>query len=127
MDPPRSTAPDDLWLQRLDQEHANILAVLVRARHGQDIETGLRLASNLWRFWHMRGEGQEGLSWIEDLLDRAEEDAVAPAVRGHAHYGAGSLACSIGSFDLAVKHYEEAEAILSGRRSRALSDGNPPG
>lgn len=104
---------DDAFLERLDQEYANIRAALLWTTHSRSLETGLTIAGNLWRFWDMRGNGQEGLSWIENLLDRTAGGSVDPAVRGEALLAAGSLARSLGLFDLAGKRYEEAAAIFS--------------
>jgi predicted ATPase/class 3 adenylate cyclase len=53
------------WLERLDMEHDNLRAALSLPPTGeQEAEFGLRLASALWWFWHVRGYFAEGREWL---------------------------------------------------------------
>src|SRR5262249_37908031 len=67
------------WLERLEEESGNLRAALHWALDRdsgpseQRAALGLRLASALWRFWHVRGYLSEGQRWLEELLALAEE------------------------------------------------------
>jgi predicted ATPase len=77
------------WVRRLEGEHDNLRAALGWLRdHGQ-VESALRLAVAIGRFWYSRGYYEEGARWLESLL--ASPGAVAPAVHVRALYRAGVL------------------------------------
>ncbi len=81
-----------LWLDRLEQEHNNLRAALAwsqtQAVHAQ---TGLRLAAALWRFWFLRGYWSEGRGWLEAALAQTQTAGRTKA-RATAVVGAGMLA-----------------------------------
>src|SRR5206468_8226074 len=69
-----------IWLDRLEQEHDNLRAVLHRSigevegvsfEDRGNVEVGLRLANALSWFWHRRGYYNEGRNWLERGLARA--------------------------------------------------------
>jgi non-specific serine/threonine protein kinase len=55
------------WLDRLEAEHDNIRTALAWAQES-DVEAGLRLASALLWFWHIRGYLGEAADWLEHAL-----------------------------------------------------------
>jgi tetratricopeptide (TPR) repeat protein len=69
-----------MWLALLEREHDNLRAVLTWALEEQPpdasaapgraepLELGMRLASAIWRFWHVRGHVTEGRAWLSRLL-----------------------------------------------------------
>jgi predicted ATPase/DNA-binding CsgD family transcriptional regulator len=68
------------WAARLDQENENLRAA--RLWCGEDparASRGLRLASGLWEYWHIRGRLEEGAHWLADALQRAAGPAAARA------------------------------------------------
>ena len=69
-----------VWSDRLDEELDNIRLALEWAI-SSDIEKGLRLATALERFWHIRNYWMEGTSWLDRLLE-AEAGAVTDFVPG---------------------------------------------
>ncbi|HEX8217982.1 MAG TPA: NB-ARC domain-containing protein, partial [Chloroflexia bacterium] len=71
----------ELWLERLDQEHDNIQAALQRAVEQDNAEVALRFCGALWIFWQMRGYYNEGYKWLTEALDLpgAEERSLARA------------------------------------------------
>jgi predicted ATPase/DNA-binding CsgD family transcriptional regulator len=73
------------WARRLDLETENLRAA--RRWCGEDparAGLGLRLASGLWEYWHIRGRLQEAARWLEDALQQAPGpgDARAAALNG---------------------------------------------
>jgi non-specific serine/threonine protein kinase len=81
------------WLARLEREIGNLRAALSWALEegsgDERVETGLRLANALARFWDTQGPN-EGRRWMEKGLARGVE--VPPAVRAEALREAGFIA-----------------------------------
>jgi tetratricopeptide (TPR) repeat protein len=98
------------WLERLEAERGNFNRALrwCLERPGEG-ELGLRLASALARFWWMRGHGQEGQRWLEEVLGRPDG---ADALRARALQGAGAVAYARSDFAQARSSYEQALTIL---------------
>jgi predicted ATPase len=66
---PHLTREDRIfWLARLDAEHDNLRAALDWAERTEDVDTGLRTAAAIWRFWLQRGHLSEGRARLERLL-----------------------------------------------------------
>ncbi len=72
-EPELSGPEQNRWLALFDRERDNLRAVLRRALDHQDVETGLRLATSVWRYWYERGHFSEGRRWLEEVLAMAEE------------------------------------------------------
>lgn len=58
----------DAWNRRLESDHDNMRAGLRRAIDSGDVDSSLRLATALNRFWATAGFLSEGRSWIESAL-----------------------------------------------------------
>jgi predicted ATPase/DNA-binding SARP family transcriptional activator/Tfp pilus assembly protein PilF len=56
------------WLARLEQEHANLRAVLEWAVETGAAEIGVALGGALWRFWYIRGYNSEGRAHLAAVL-----------------------------------------------------------
>jgi predicted ATPase/Tfp pilus assembly protein PilF len=77
-------AAQGAWLQRLDDELDNVRAALAWCA-AHDVGAGLRLASDLYRFWNIRGHRVEGRDWLETLLVCAQRaDATPPTMEERA-------------------------------------------
>jgi predicted ATPase/DNA-binding SARP family transcriptional activator len=61
------------WLERLEQENANLRGALSWAHAADDISTAARLGWALHVFWWSRNHQPEGRQWIEPILQRREE------------------------------------------------------
>jgi predicted ATPase len=115
---PRLVGSDQAgWLDRLEQDQANLRAALGWLRDEGRIEQALRLAGALWRFWWLRGDPAEGRTHLETLLREADASQIAPAIRAKALNAAGVLAESQGDRERAERWHEEGLAI-----SRRLGD-----
>jgi predicted ATPase/DNA-binding XRE family transcriptional regulator len=104
-------AEQTMWLERLEQEHDNLRAMLSWSLEAGDAELGLRLAAASGRFWWARGHLSEGLRWLERLLAANQCDGTALArVRAKALAAAGRLAADGGDYRRAAALLEEALA-----------------
>lgn len=102
-----------LWLERLEQEHADLRTALQWAVTWGASDVGLRLAASLWRFWEARGYVREGRLWLETLLGVADDapEACSPAVRAKALSAAGILAWRLGDCANAGAYHTAALAL----------------
>jgi len=87
------------WLDRLEDDRANLRAALRWFLDRRDVVQGLRLCAALWWFWYVRGyatEGRAALTAFLDLPMPASSQAVRP--RAEALLGAGQLAQTQGDY-----------------------------
>jgi predicted ATPase/DNA-binding XRE family transcriptional regulator len=115
---PRSAA----WLDRLETEHANLLAALRWCRAQSDAGTGLRLAAALSWFWYVRGHATEGLAHLTALL-AAPDSSASATERIAALLGAGQLAQTQGDYSRARALLEQAVTLgrTNGDRPRTAA------
>jgi predicted ATPase/class 3 adenylate cyclase len=93
----------------LHVEHDNLRAALAWALHEDQGDVALRLASAVWRFWHLHGDIASGRRWVEQAL--ALPSAAGPSpIRAKALLAAGSLA-----------YWQLDEPALSARSAEALA------
>src|SRR5262249_51834523 len=127
------TGPEQqVWLDGLERERDNLRAALgwaaasTHSLPGSDAtEIGLRLATAVTRFWHIRGDYTEGRAWLADLRCPLEEDGhpgaeVAPAVRARALQAAGLLASSHGAARAARPLLQESLSLARELEDRSL-------
>lgn len=95
------------WLDRLEQDHANLREALswLRARGGAWED--LRMAVALWRFWWLRGYATEGRDTLRGLLRQAGAAPPAPE-RTRALQSLGELAWRQGDWAEARETLESA-------------------
>jgi non-specific serine/threonine protein kinase len=107
---PQLSGPEQaVWLDRLESEHDNFRAALTWLENNEP-ESGLKAASDLFRFWEIRGYAQEGRARLHALLQRCgNEPPTRP--RAGAHISAGALAASLGEYQDALYHYEQAHQV----------------
>jgi non-specific serine/threonine protein kinase len=95
------------WLDRLEQDHANLREALSWLRDRGGGWDDLRMASALWRFWWLRGYATEGRDILRGLLRQAR--AAPPAhVRTRALQSLGELAWRQGDLTEAREILESA-------------------
>lgn len=95
-------------LNRLEEEHDNIRAVLRTCQEGRlDTELVRRIAPAIWWFWHVRGHLQEGRRWLELALESsAQDDSGMPSLEMLA--GLGTLSWVLGDLEMAENYYNRA-------------------
>jgi predicted ATPase/class 3 adenylate cyclase len=98
------------WLDRCDQEHANLRAALDWAVETGGTGRALEAATALWRFWQQRGHLAEGRRRLEELLAIPAAEARTPE-RAKALAAAGGIAWWQEDIAAAGRFYEEALAI----------------
>jgi predicted ATPase/class 3 adenylate cyclase len=102
-------------IRRLDREQHNVRAAIDWALRTGDLETGLRIAAPIWRWFQQRGRLREGRETLDRLLTTAPSDArlhidALAAVGGLAYWG--------DDFEASGKAYEQRLAL-------AEQDGDP--
>lgn len=126
-EPHLTVAKQQVWLERLEENLENLRAALRWILERGEVDEGLRMASALWWFWHIRGYLSEGRGWLEAFLRLAESSDVTPSVRAKALNAAGGLATDQGDLEQAVKRYAESLAVaqqFGDRRRQAISLNN---
>ncbi len=121
------TAEDQgVWLDRCDEDHANIRAALGWAVDRGDADRAQEAAGALWRFWQQRGHLAEARRWFDQIL--AMPTGGAPtAARAKALSGAGGIAWWQQDVAAARSFYGEALSVArqvgdSSRLAAALYD-----
>lgn len=71
-----------VWLEHLETERANILAVLRWAKETSRADLALTMAGRMWRFWQFQGPLTEGRVWLEDLLAVSEHASPVARAKG---------------------------------------------
>lgn len=104
-----------VWMKDLEEEHDNLRAALQWALENNDIESALRIAGAIWRFWQIHGHVEEGSKWMSMILDRPEKQASMS--RAKALWGAGWLGMVMGNLTQSRAYFEEGAAI-----ARLLND-----
>jgi tetratricopeptide (TPR) repeat protein len=114
------------WLQRLEDEHENLLAGLNWSLVEAGVGGGLRLCAALQRFWWTRGHLAEGREWCVRVLGKAGAEE-RTGERAKVLNAAGVLAFYQGDLPAARARHEESLAIrrqLGDRRGVAESLSN---
>ena len=99
------TREQPVWGERLDREHANVLAALTWCSAAGRFETGLRLSA--MHHWIARGRNSLGLRWVDRLLAQAAE-SVPPDARVAAMNAGGFMSFSHGDYPQARARYEQS-------------------
>jgi predicted ATPase/DNA-binding SARP family transcriptional activator len=108
-EPQLSGAEQVARLNRLEQEHDNLRAVLRWYLERGEAEPGLRLGGALWRFWRTRGHLTEGRAWLVELLALPTHPIPAKAGKRQAGWEARAKAL-LAAGDLASEQDEYATA-----------------
>jgi predicted ATPase/class 3 adenylate cyclase/predicted negative regulator of RcsB-dependent stress response len=111
------------WLDLLEVELDNLRYALEWSLSRQ-VEAGLRLASALKWFWHIRGYAQEGIEWIQRLLEadeteRSETNHPSTGARGEVSHliARGNALTTGGMLTLFRYHPEQGLPMIEASRS----------
>lgn len=96
------------WMQRIDEEHSNIIAVLHWSLE-QAPEICLRMSAAIWHYWVGRGTLDEGTGYLERVLQA--DLPTLPEVRSRALTGLAMLIFLRGDSRRAKELAEEGLAI----------------
>jgi predicted ATPase/class 3 adenylate cyclase len=98
------------WLERLEDEHANLRAALAWLLEQQQTDKALQLVSGVWMFWLIRGYLREGQRWSEEVLARADR---SPSVlRADVMAVLGEFYRFQGDFERSTRVKEEALSVF---------------
>jgi non-specific serine/threonine protein kinase len=121
-DLPWWTAWEADLVDQLDAEWANLETALdFFAASAPDASTGLRMATDLWPYWVVRGSYRMGRRRIEAFLALAQQPGSARAL---AFFASGFLAQASNDHEAAVADFDEAyrlSAETGGDRERAYA------
>jgi non-specific serine/threonine protein kinase len=113
----------------LDAERANLEAALsFYAASPRDAKEGLRMATDLWPYWVVRGSYRMGRRHIETFLATTHD---ASSARALAFFAAGLLAQATGDHEAAQADFDEAYRLSGetgghGERAYAWLGTGPP-
>jgi predicted ATPase/Tfp pilus assembly protein PilF len=109
------------WLERLESEHDNLRAAL-ELKIGGELESALKLAGALWRFWYLRGYFREGRDRLAAILALTQEE-VSQQEQAKVLNGAGVLAYAQGDYTTAQQfHKQSLELRRSLKDQRGIMD-----
>ncbi|HYH11712.1 MAG TPA: tetratricopeptide repeat protein, partial [Thermomicrobiales bacterium] len=102
-----------IWLSRLDLELGNLRQALQLAIDNprEFGETGIRMASSVWRYWLTRGQVVEGARWLEQALACRSQIDLPALVEAEAVNHLGNLRLELGDHRAAEEDYKESLAI----------------
>lgn len=104
------------WQEQLKREEENLRTALRWAIDHGEAELGLRTAGSCWRFWHHWGEFQEGITWLESVIELANGDTPSEP-RARALSALAGLFWHLGRGAESLRLYLEVIELL-----RALGD-----
>lgn len=97
------------WIDRLEQEYANLSAAFQWYLDHDLVESAIRLANSMTAFWELRGRSSEGRHWLEWALAMAEpSDSIDPKVRATGLNNLARLIWMRGEFKEASRLHDEA-------------------
>ena len=105
----------------LESEFDNLRALLSWSKR-RDVASGLQLASDLWRFWQVKGHAKEMLAWFDEVLPQAQAQALPARLQAEANNAAGSMARTCGQYTQAQALYQASLALqreLGNRKGEA--------
>ena len=97
------------WLDLVERDQANIRATLRRALSHGEVDIVVEMGWNLWRYWWIRGQHQEGRTWMEGALRRVRD--LTPVLQMRAYFVGGAMAIAQADLSAAVPWVRECIRI----------------
>ena len=101
-----------MWWERIDTELDNLRQGMTCAMEAGEGELALAIAGGFWRFWWFKSRWSEGVSWLEQTVAAAGEEA-SLFVRAQGLLGLGSLLGGTERHPESVPLLEEAVRLYS--------------
>lgn len=114
------------WLNRIESELDNIRYALEWSLSGQ-VEAGMRLASALFWFWHIREFASEGAEWLLRLLDMDRRWGGPEAERHLSHRVARANALRVAGATLLFRYQTERGTPLLEESAALFHELGPAG
>lgn len=99
------------WLNRLEDEHANLRAALRWTLDRGEAARATRFAAVLWRFWASHWHLSEGRRWLAEISQLAQvstgPEAITPAQQAMLLHVSGNLARAQGDYTAAERLYQD--------------------
>lgn len=107
---PGADKPDlPAWMNQLEEEHDNLRAALRCALEFGEEDIALRIAGAIWRFWQIHGHVEEGVKWMQIILERTTMQA--SLARAKALWGAGWMGMVTGTMEQAQNYFQEGAEL----------------
>ncbi len=110
------------WLERIEEEEANILVAVERSLDAGDAPTAARITWFMWLYWWMRGEFTIGRRLAEQCLGTE----LPPWERSRANLAGATMSYAVGDHAAAGLYWAEADRVAVGQddpeiRSKAIA------
>jgi len=110
------------WLDRLDEEHANLRIALAWTFSSQShVALGMRLAAALLWFWIQRNHFSEGYTWLQRAAALSQKAGAAPMVRANVLRAAGIMAQFWTEYAQAIPLLEESLSLARAEDDRTAA------
>ena len=110
------------WLDRLDEEHANLRIALAWIFSSQShVALGMRLAAALLWFWIQRNHFSEGYRWLQRAAALSQKAGAAPMVRANVLRAAGIMAQFWTEYAQAIPLLEESLSLVRAEGDRTAA------
>ena len=109
-EPHLRVGPDQVWwVERLEREHENVRAALAWWFGSDDINSALRLAAGVFRFWELRPRFGEAAEWLEKAIEAGSE--APPHLRAEVLFASGRIARWRSDLPTAANRLERAVVL----------------
>lgn len=97
-------------LSQLEAEHDNLRAAITWLLAHHHYELAGRLCSALATFWSVRGYAEEGLTYIQKVVQHGRNQ-MSEMIYAKVLYGAGWLSDSLNEYDQAMSYYQACSTL----------------
>jgi predicted ATPase/transcriptional regulator with XRE-family HTH domain len=99
------------WLERIEEEEANLLVAVERSLDAGDAPTAARIAWYMWLYWWMRGQFTIGRRLAEQCLS----PDLPPWEQARINLAAATMTYAAGDQAAAASYWAEADRIAAGQ------------
>ena len=110
-EPQLASEDQAIWLDRLEREHDNVRAALDWSEAATDVDTALRTAAAIWRFWQLSAHLTEGRARLERILALSGAETRRSALTVRALGALGGILYWQNDYEAMSRAYEQAVEI----------------